>query len=289
MSISSTRRMLKQINFNASNTKQFSYAGAALVILNMAKDAIDTFKPYKTPQHRARDLEQLNSGLKNTLKALVFIPISALWLIAGLGYFIVAPILGTIKYRGSTSESTTLWSEITNAYSNSAQMINASIETLVGSLTQTLRGVTQMVAAPLTLLRIPLRDYLSQGMPEQKFQDRKSIQSLLAKADKLMHTAQDSPDATANMRPILDELYRKSYIQRSKKQALYEDTFIHTTRKVPNRSAAGYNSGRRMNHTRETESNLDANYFFKNKQTTGSILPGEIALIQNRLNEFRIP
>ncbi|MDF1683692.1 MAG: hypothetical protein P1U36_03445 [Legionellaceae bacterium] len=249
----------------------------ALVFLNMAKDAVDTFKPYKTAQHRARDLDQFYSGLKNTLKAIVFIPVSILWFIAGLSCFIIAPILGAINYQrrtpDSASASATLWNEISNAYSNSSQMMSASIETLVGSLTQTLRGITQMMTAPFTLLRIPLRDYLSQELPEQKFQDRKSIQRLLAEADKIMTTAQDNPEATANMHPILNELYRKSHNQQHQKQATYKDKTIRVSACRPP----------------VNQSFLIASHFFKHARTTGPIPSDEIATIQTRLDEFRIP
>jgi len=278
VNLSSARRKLKKINFHASDARPFNDTSTALIFLDIVKDAVDTFKPYKTQQHRARDLEQFYAGLKHALKAVVFILISALWLIAGLSYFIVAPILGTIKYLSripdADSTSVTLLSEITNAYLNSIQMMSASIETFVGSLAQTLRGITQMITAPLTLLRIPLRDYLSPGRPEQKFQDRKSIQRLLAEADSIMATAQDNPDATAHMHPILEELYRKSHSQHEhKKQATYEDKPIRVCAGRPPRN----------------QSPLKAHCFFEHARTTGPIPSDEIVSIQERLNEFRIP
>lgn len=241
MSLSSLRRTLKQYDFKICQKHQnvdyfiYSSAGAALFFLDMAKDVVDTFKPYKTKYHRNRDLLQFFYGLKNTIYSLVSIPAICADLIFSALVFIAAPITALINYNEES-----FIDYLAEEYLYALGIIIYSLTNILGATAQAIRGVTQIVTAPLTLTRVLLRTMLSIGRVEEKFQDRKSIKRLVGEADHIL--SKDGSKRVSEMKPILDELYRKSVTQTVKKYEVYEDKNIPIKVKDKRFKSVDYNS-----------------------------------------------
>lgn len=107
------------------------YDYAALQFLDMKKDFLDTFKRYK-PHQVQRDLGQFFTGLVNMFKAILYLGVSTFSTICTLPVFILDPMTGI-------------------------EFLNCAIGALAHSLALALRGLTQMLTAPLTLARVLFR------------------------------------------------------------------------------------------------------------------------------------
>jgi hypothetical protein len=123
--------------------KQSKILGGFQPIMDMAKDFIDTFKPYKSSSYLVRDLTQPLRGIGNTL--------------VGIGYFFVA----FIPFLGLQFDTRISWA--------------------IYGITNVLRGLSQIVTSPLAwLLKIPLRMAITYFNKEiLPFEQRKSVQTLL--------------------------------------------------------------------------------------------------------------
>ena len=193
----------------------YSSSEAQLYLADMAKDGLDTFTPYKTARHRRRDLLQGFYGLKNTMVGVIFVCFASWVFVANL-CFRTVPSLFRQGFRPFLSK-------IKNDF------YGLGID-LFGAFTQTLRGVTQIATWPLSILRSSWRSVLSRNKEWQNFQDRKSVVSLVKKADSVMQL--NSPGSVGSMRNIIDSLAKKALDNEEKKQA-------STRGKIPTRSFYG--------------------------------------------------
>ncbi|MDP1604408.1 MAG: hypothetical protein Q8M03_14220 [Legionella sp.] len=191
----------------------YSSSEAQLYLADMAKDGLDTFTPYKTARHRRRDLLQGFYGLKNTMVGVFFVCFASWVFVANL-CFRTVPSLFRQGFRPFLSK-------IKNDF------YGLGID-LFGAFTQTLRGVTQIATWPLSILRSSWRSLLSGKW--QNFQDRKSVVSLVKKADSVMQL--NSPGSVGSMRNIIDSLAKKVLDNEEKKQ-------VSTRGKIPTRSFYG--------------------------------------------------
>lgn len=202
MAFNILRRNMKHTSYQVHERERKNYSDrfytfqdAGLYILDIAKDSVDTFKPYKTKRHLERDLYQLFSGARNC----------AVGFLAVCGGLISIPTLVFAAFSGETL--------------NTSETIARNV---VGGLAQMLRGAIQVVASPLSLIRIPFRYFAFHGIRDEKFQDRKSVKKLVKDADDLLLTPNNEAKVS-QMRFILDELQRKTMVQvTSKKQTCYE-------------------------------------------------------------------
>ncbi|HLB41326.1 MAG TPA: hypothetical protein VJN02_00490 [Gammaproteobacteria bacterium] len=154
---------------------------------DMVKDVVDTFKPYKSEWYAGRDAAQLIYGVVN-------ISIAALSVIGTLGLF----ILNTTRYACSPSTFT---------HNMKANLIYTG-SWLLDSVTTAIRGVTQIITAPLTWARIFLRVGITLLWPDNlKIENSKSIQRLVSKSEAANNSS---------MELIIKELHRKYMKERSK-------------------------------------------------------------------------
>ena len=136
---------MEAINYNPTNQSQL--LGGLQPLVDIGKDLINTFKPYKSFSYFIEDLKQPLRGVGNMLK--------------GIGYIAVTPL--------------TLFSE---------KPVQTALSWLNYGVLNILKGGLQVVTTPLTyFLRAPLRGLIScfSGKPE-RFEDKESVKSLLAQA-----------------------------------------------------------------------------------------------------------
>lgn len=199
------RRFLKRwkddIPYRDAPPSFYTTPEVLLYFFDMFKDAMDTFKPYKTKRHLERDLYQFFYGLKNTIVGL-FCLLWAILLNVLFGTFVLI-----VKVCSNRQEIT-------------LDLLMDAPVNLLGALAQTIRGGTQILASPASLLRIIWRSYLSQDMEEQKFQQRKSIIRLVDEAEIIMENAPS--DSVEKMSLVLNELHRKLCSNLDKKQSYCE-------------------------------------------------------------------
>lgn len=191
----SQRRKLKSDHEKQKDPKEnilqrYTLAQSLLYFVDMGKDFLDTLSPYKTKGHVYRDLFQLFYGLKNT-----FIGIGGFMLTIGVVIldFILIPLDSDSTLKGS------LFRQGAN---------------FLGSFGQILRGVTQIVTSPFSILRTIPRGLLTKDKEWEAFQDRKSIVNLVKCADTIL----DENGSIGSMRIILDQLIRKAKSNTIKKQ-----------------------------------------------------------------------
>lgn len=200
MAFNTLRRNMKHTSYQVHELEKYSdrfytFQDAGLYILDIAKDGVDTFKPYKTKRHLERDLYQLFSGARNC----------AVGFLAVLYGLISIPTIVFAAFSGETLKQS-----------------ETTARNTVGGLAQMLRGAIQIVASPLSLIRIPFRYFAFQGIRDEKFQDRKSVNQLVKDADALL-LSPNNEAKVSQMRFILDELQRKTIVQNnSKNQTCYK-------------------------------------------------------------------
>lgn len=195
------RRNMKHTSYQVHKLEQnsdrfYTFQDAGLYLLDIVKDGVDTFKPYKTKRHLERDLYQLFFGARNCV----------------VGFLAV--------FGGLMNIPSLVFSVFSGEALNRSETIARNT---LGGLAQMLRGAFQIVASPLSLIRIPFRYFAFHGIRDEKFQDRASIKQLVKDADDLLINPSHSEAKVSQMRFILDELQRKTIVQNdSKNQPCYQ-------------------------------------------------------------------
>jgi hypothetical protein len=154
--------------------------------LNMGKDLVDTFKPYKGFYQSTSDFLQPAKGLKNIVGGLMglafcFALMIPLILIAEL--FFVLLTFVTVLFTGGTSRHQRDMLFLTLA------SLGISASWIAESAITILRGVTQIAAAPLTwFIKMPLRGIITlfTGVPD--VEDSKVINRLARKGQNCLDT-----------------------------------------------------------------------------------------------------
>lgn len=156
-----------------------SYPHALLQLVNIAKDFRDTFTPYKTPRHVTRDKWQLFTGILNLFSGLLlfFTMICLLPLVVGITLFVL-PInflLRSPEPNMSIAKNPMVW-------------LHASGAILLTNLALVLRGTTQIITAPLTLLRIGFRMYHFRNVPyESEETTKRKLAPYIQKVEDVIH------------------------------------------------------------------------------------------------------
>lgn len=125
--------------------------GGLQPIADMGKDFIDTFKPYKAGYHVKRDFLQPLRGVGNIAKG-----------VANL--ICVSPL-----FLGNTVRYAFISGSVANFASNMRLNFERTASWLLDGVSSLIRGVTQVVATPLTwLIKMPLRGLITaiKGAPQ---------------------------------------------------------------------------------------------------------------------------
>jgi len=179
-------------------------------VLGMTKDFVDTFKPYKSWNYVGRDLIQPLSGIGNIAKGLANTVGSILLFLAN-----------TIRYALISGDYNHFKKNMFLNFARTTSWLLDGVSNLV-------RGITQIIATPLTwLIKIPLRGLITTIKGVRKLEEDPSIQRLVAEGEEAIR----EPDI-AQIDCIRHELHRKfekamdkgrstnitSYIEQSKFQ-----------------------------------------------------------------------
>ncbi len=208
--ISDLRRQLKIAHQNRLREEEehsifipplYTYPQAFLYFIDMAKDAVDTFYHYKSPEHRQRDVWQWYYGLGNVLAGCFFGFIALCFFVSKL-FFDVIPSL----YYGEPGEF------LTKSY----VCVYDLGSDFLGMSAQFIRGITQLVTSPFSLLKVPLRTYLTRNSEWETFQDRKSVVRLVNQADSIIEN--NGPGSVGSIRKVIDALANKAHSNGHKKQ-----------------------------------------------------------------------
>jgi len=137
----------------ASKDLRQQFLGGFQPLVDMGRDFVKTFKPYKSDNHVLEDLAQPFRGVGNFLK--------------GITTLVLVPLVFLIRlfpalYRGKNIK-------------NSVE----ALSWLVSGVSNVVRGLTQIVATPLLLLKVALRLVLTEKKGRPKLEDSKGIKRLV--------------------------------------------------------------------------------------------------------------
>jgi hypothetical protein len=192
----------------------FMWAGFDIV--DMAKDAVDTVKPYKSKTHLFRDLVQPFRGLWNTLLSPFFLGL----LVPAVIILGIVNVVG-LFYKGEAKKAL-------NALKEAAYRIAGYT---VLSLTKALRGLTQLAATPLTWLRATCRGIYAAVKGWQKFTENAGVQRLLTQA--VATIEKNEPGSLRRTLTILARLRDKLYTAGVNGQPVNVDGFDALYYNVP--------------------------------------------------------
>lgn len=142
----------------------FTIQVALLQYLEMAKDFVDTFKPYKTKKNIIADLTFIFLGLRDIINA---IPLFAVALLS--------PVFLSMELLFSKN--------LYLALIAIPLSLIICLSTLVLATSQLLRGLLEVCATPLVLLRIPFRSLLTWHTGWPKFEDNQGLNIALNRAN----------------------------------------------------------------------------------------------------------
>jgi hypothetical protein len=160
--------------------------GSLQPFVDMAKDAVDTFKPYKTMYHFKRDLLQPILGVGNIFKGLFNI-------FCGPAFFLVRalPALGS-SFEGSRYGAFSFYSKV-------------ALSWFIEGFASIARGATQIATSPLTLtFRLMTRGIITKIKQMPIIEQSESIQSLVLTGEKCLASG-----SFATVDRIRFELHRK--------------------------------------------------------------------------------
>jgi hypothetical protein len=187
------QRFIKNTDKNNSETKKYKYHYfIALVFLDMKKDFVDTAKRYKSWKQVKRDLGQLFFGLLNIGKGIFYTIITPALFLLALGLLLVGYI-----DNGATF------------FSNLLRLLLASTSFLALGITNAIRGATQILTAPLTLLRALGRGLATAWLGWKPFQEGDSTKQQLAAGITLIKQKLTDMQSKVDTVVIMEQLYNK--------------------------------------------------------------------------------
>jgi len=123
-------------------------------LINMGKDIADTFKPYKSNFHVVRDLTQPIRGIGNIIKGAFEVAASPLLFLGN-----------TVRYAAISEDSKVFGY---NMKINAARTLGG----LLSGVTNTIRGISQVITTPLNwLVKMPLRGLITAIKGKPKIED----------------------------------------------------------------------------------------------------------------------
>lgn len=182
---------------------QQQFLGALQPLLDMAKDARDTLRPYKSGWYVFRDLFQLYYGVKNTLKGTLQLLIVPIYFLAALTYELLI----------QKKKLLPLSMRLSNIFIRSASW------TLDGVLT-TLRGTLQIATFPLGFGKMALRgiiDAFSEPVPIETtpqvkkilgvIQQKSNLATLSFREDTGLQEIHIDPDHAKEQKALMTKLH----------------------------------------------------------------------------------
>jgi hypothetical protein len=130
--------------------------------LNMRKDAVDTFKPYKSSSQVIRDFLQPLKGLQNIIKGLCIAVSCPYVLLCNIVGYLCAVLLIAILMLPCLFFFEDAWDKYCKRMNNMNNSFLANfvqrVSWMMEGLVSLIRGMTQIAAAPFTwLIKMPLR------------------------------------------------------------------------------------------------------------------------------------
>lgn len=173
---------------------RYQLLGAFKPLSRMAKDFIDTFKPYNTSKKLLLDLTQPFRGIKNILKGIISLAAGSLLtslMLVGMPFlFWYKPYTTRMVYPLS-------W--------------------MIEGVGNVLRGITQVLATPLMLFKIPLRGLLTYRNEKPVAEKKPEIVRLANEAKDLL--TNDNNNVT-EVTPLLEKDKYRNQIKNEKKRIL---------------------------------------------------------------------
>lgn len=176
----------------------FSFETTLLQLLEMYKDLRDTFKPYKTTTHVINELLFLSKGLYDIINAFSLFAAA-----------VFMPLFLTIEVL--------FWGDLTAALLALPYALYMSITTLVLGAAQLLRGLTEIIASPLVLLRMPLRALITGGSGWPKFENNPGLTLALDRGEDCLNKSLTA-DIIKELQDIVEHLNSKAIKAKSEDQ-----------------------------------------------------------------------
>jgi hypothetical protein len=163
------------------------FIGSLQPLADIVKDVVDTVKPYKGTYQIKRDAMQPLYGLMNMGAALLTL--------------IGAPIAFLVNI--------VRYSFYPDTFKENMQLnVVRTLSWLIDSVTTAVRGVTQLVATPLTwLLKMPLRGIITMMTDKSNIEDTNSIQKLVIRGEEI--ASSDDPEGGYHMDVVLKAIHIK--------------------------------------------------------------------------------
>ena len=153
-------------------------------VLEAVKDARDTVKPYKTNRQVSRDAVQFFNGIYHAA--------------TGLMMLLIVPIMFVFSFVDAISKPRTLL----------PSLFKALVLTPFEATILLVRGASQIVTAPLTLLRMPLRALITYFSGVPKIENNAGIKALVADAKKMQDAHMNS-----NSCALINYMIRKKCVK----------------------------------------------------------------------------
>lgn len=155
------------------------FLGGFNPLFAMAKDAVDTFKPYKASFYVARDLIQPFRGIGNTLRGIFNIVVTPFLFLANTFRYAYYGI----KYKD--------FSFFKNSMARNGVKSAGGI---LDGITSVIRGAAQVITTPFTwFIRMPLRGIITavKGMPTVVDLQKEKAEKITALVEKQQKTLED--------------------------------------------------------------------------------------------------
>lgn len=172
---------------------RYQLLGAFKPLSRMAKDFIDTFKPYNTSKKLLLDLTQPFRGIKNILKGIISL---------AAGSLLISLMLVGMPFI--------FW------YKPYTTRMVYPLSWMIEGVGNVLRGITQVLATPLMLFKIPLRGLLAYRNEKQVAEKKPEIVRLANEAKGLLADNNNVTEAT----PLLEKNKFKKQIKNENKRIL---------------------------------------------------------------------
>jgi hypothetical protein len=184
---------------------RYQFLGTLRPFAKMAKDFVDTFRPYYSTGKIKRDLLQPIRGVANILRGIASIVGGAIALVLWWICLPIAVCLPTVYLP----------------------QIIYPLSWLMEGVGEIVRGATQLIATPLIFIKLPLRGLLTYLQKEKKFvEDKPEIQRLAEEAKSILPQLNQGvdlpmlPDAYSEEQKFLEVIRSSEYKNAREKNVL---------------------------------------------------------------------
>jgi hypothetical protein len=147
------------------------------IFLDMGKEVVDTFKPYKGYYQSTRDVLIPLRGLKNLLKGLLDVTLALVYLALAPAVFTISLLLTIVGGIFSGSSNFTIGALVVTGVTGAG--FGVAISDIARGLSDIVKGVTQLAATPLVwAIKMPLRGLITLFAGAPKIEDSATIKHL---------------------------------------------------------------------------------------------------------------